>query len=178
MPRPTPHRTVGDSAWDSGRLKWCIHGDLRTTPGKKDWNMRAFVTVSTGGVPRVLRAGAAVVQEPVALAVYRTGAMYRTRVRAHASGRPGPRVITGDYRRSISQTNTKQGSVAVALVHTNRPQAARLEYGFVGRDVLGRYYNQPPYPHWAPAAKGMQESLEAQIRIALNGSLGRVWRTP
>jgi len=109
-------------------------------------------------------------------AVYRTGALYRTRVRAGASGRPGPRVKTGNYRRSISQINTHSGDRAVALVQSNAPQARRLEYGFVGRDALGRIYNQDPLPHWGPAMVGIPEELERQVKAAVNGSLGRAWR--
>lgn len=74
--------------------------------------------------------------------------LLETRVKAHASGRPGPRVITGDYRRSWHTTTLGPGTY---MVGTNKPQARRLEYGFVGPDRLGRVYNQPPFPHLAPA---------------------------
>lgn len=72
----------------------------------------------------------------------------QTRVRANASGRPGPNIVTGDYRRSISVV--KEGPTS-ALVGTNRPQGRRLEFGFYGVDAIGRTYNQPPYPHFQPA---------------------------
>lgn len=75
------------------------------------------------------------------------GQLYQTRVKANASGRPGPRVITGDYRRSI--TLEMEGTSAV--IYSDAPQAARLEMGFAGPDALGRVYNQPPFPHWEPA---------------------------
>lgn len=73
--------------------------------------------------------------------------LLETRIKAHASGRPGPRAPTGDYRRSWTTTHHGMAST----VHTNRPQARRLEFGFVGPDRLGRVYNQPPYPHVGPA---------------------------
>lgn len=102
--------------------------------------------------------------------VFLAGAMLRTRVRANASGRPGPRVQTGDYRRSISQTNRKVASVAEAHVFTNSPQALRLEYGFTGVDAIGRSYAQPPYPHWRPATEGigkfMADEARSQVRAA------------
>lgn len=72
------------------------------------------------------------------------------KVKGRASGRPGPRTVTGDYRRSWS---TKQVGVlggTAYLVGTNKAQARRLEYGFNGTDSIGRHYNQPPYPHLRP----------------------------
>jgi Bacteriophage HK97-gp10, putative tail-component len=56
-------------------------------------------------------------------------------------------VRTGDYRRSWST----QVNGMTARVGTNKPQARRLEYGFVGADSLGRHYNQAPRPHVRPA---------------------------
>jgi|SRR5690606_3799661 len=140
--------------------------------------MRASILIDNAQVPARFRTLAGAIKPDVALAVYRTGAMYRTRVRAAASGRPGPRVQTGDYRRAISQTNTTDNGVPVALVHTNKPQAARLEYGFVGIDAAGRRYNQPPYPHWAPAAEGLHETLENEIQKTVDIALSKVWRAP
>lgn len=81
------------------------------------------------------------------------GALYQTRVRARASGRPGPRAVTGDYRRSITLELRSGGAFqgTTAEVYSNRPQARRLEYGFMNMtDSLGRTYRQPPFPHWEP----------------------------
>lgn len=73
--------------------------------------------------------------------------LLQTRIQANASGRPGPRAPTGDYRRSWSTTHYGD----VSIVGTNKPQARRLEFGFVGPDRIGRVYNQPPFPHVGPA---------------------------
>src|SRR5688572_18607389 len=75
-----------------------------------------------------------------------------TKVKQNASGRPGPRTITGDYRRSITGVTERSGTAIVGIVGTNRPQGHRLEQGFVGVDSLGRHYHQPPFPHFQPAA--------------------------
>jgi hypothetical protein len=57
-------------------------------------------------------------------------------------------VQTGGYRSRL--TATVQGySLAVT---SPDPFAARLEYGFIGTDSLGRHYAQPPHPHFRPAA--------------------------
>lgn len=79
------------------------------------------------------------------------GRMAAARVRAKASGRPGPNVITGAYRRSWHSRFYRAGGAAVSAVSSDAPQKNRLEYGFVGVDVLGREYHQPPFPHIGPA---------------------------
>lgn len=77
-----------------------------------------------------------------------------TQVKANASGRPGPRVITGNYRGSwnlrIERAGPTEGRVVIG---SNAPQGPRLEYGFFGADVLGRHYQQPPFPHVRPMAQ-------------------------
>ena len=85
-----------------------------------------------------------------------------SRVKRNASGRPGPRVITGDYRRSITTQPIPDGF----SVGTNKPQARRLEFGFHGMDSQGSRYMQPPFPHFGPAASATEpELLEAVERI-------------
>lgn len=78
--------------------------------------------------------------------------LLETQIKANASlpagGPPGPRAITGDYRASWNARKTGRDERTVG---SDRPQARRLEYGFVGPDALGRVYNQPPYPHVRPA---------------------------
>jgi hypothetical protein len=53
--------------------------------------------------------------------------------------------------------------VPLSVVRSNSPQGWRLEAGFVGRDVLGRFYNQPPYPHWSPALDYVEPRLVAAL---------------
>lgn len=65
----------------------------------------------------------------------------------HASGRPGPNVVTGQYIAAM----TLQVGRRKVTVYNNSPQARRLEYGFYGTDSLGRVYHQPPFPHMRPA---------------------------
>lgn len=86
------------------------------------------------------------------------GQQLLTAVRGRASGRPGPRAQTGDYRRSITLSITSTAGSVSAQVGTNSPQGRRLEYGFApgispqgGVDVLGRNFHQPPLAHFGPA---------------------------
>jgi hypothetical protein len=90
-----------------------------------------------------------------------------TRIKASASGRPGPNAPTGDYRRSWNTQLTMNGDQVVADVGTNKPQGRRLEFGFVGTDSLGRFYNQPPFPHVElnipPVMDSLTKSIEAEV---------------
>lgn len=90
---------------------------------------------------------------PRALAIHRHyGALLLVRVQRNASGRPGPNVITGEYRDSWQVETTWRASGEVRTrVFTEHPAARRLEFGFVGADVAGRIYDQPPFPHAMPA---------------------------
>lgn len=83
------------------------------------------------------------------------GMLLQAAVKRRASlprgGPPGPRIITGNYNRSIGLQLGMAAGGAVARVGSNAPQARRLEEGFNDTDSLGRTYEQPPYPHYGPA---------------------------
>jgi hypothetical protein len=53
------------------------------------------------------------------------------------------------------------------LVYNPRPQARRLELGFVGADSLGRVYDQRGRPHLGPAMEnpGIQRLRDGMARI-------------
>ena len=87
------------------------------------------------------------VQPMINKRVIHGGRILETRIKASASGRPGPNAPTGDYRRSWNTETVYLGEVVQVDVGTNKPQGRRLEFGFHGTDSLGRHYNQPPYPH-------------------------------
>lgn len=135
-----------------------------------------------GGAPLVLTAR-------VRGTTARHGRLLQTRVRANASGRSGvtytptdgggaageigPRVQTGDYRRSIGLQTGESGGDPFAEVGSSAPQARRLEYGAHGRDSLGRHMNNPPLPHFRPAldtiapeyAAALEQDYDAVDRI-------------
>lgn len=92
-------------------------------------------------------------------------------VRGKASGRPGPRVITGAYRRSINGQVQRTPGGARGVIGTNAPQAARLEYGFSGADRLGRVYRQPPYPHFQPALPEIEKFAVEQIGLEIGKAI-------
>jgi hypothetical protein len=101
------------------------------------------------------------VRTPVVLRHH--GQLYQTEVRAGASGRPGPRAVTGDYRRSITLEMGLVGGFPAAIIGTIHPAARRLEWGYVGTDSLGRHVNAPPYPHWDPPLAARIEALTVDM---------------
>lgn len=105
---------------------------------------------------------------PSAISVVRHYAMLlETQIKANASGRPGPNAPTGDYRRSWTTEVHASSDTVTAIVGTDKPQARRLEYGYVGPDSLGRVYAQPPYAHVGPAVETIRPMfVEALGRVA------------
>lgn len=112
-----------------------------------------------------LREVARTTPQAVEAALNRVAALLETYAKANASGRPGPRVVTGNYRRSIRADRrvSRSGRRLSIRVGSDAPQAHRLEYGFYGRDVLGRSYNQPPFPHFGPAAARVEGYFRAEM---------------
>ncbi len=125
---------------------------------------------SNGAQIAALLDGRAAAALPSAVAVVRHHAMLlETAIKANASGRPGPEAPTGDYRRSW--TNEVQATAAgvEAIIGTNKPQARRLEFGFVGPDILGRIFHQPPYPHVGPALERIAPLFVAALGQVADG---------
>ncbi|GAA2136716.1 hypothetical protein GCM10009760_16400 [Kitasatospora kazusensis] len=108
---------------------------------------------------------------PAAVAAVRHHAMLlETAVKANASGRPGPNAPTGDYRRSWTHEVQVGADGVEAVVGTNKPQSRRLEFGFVGPDILGRIFHQPPYPHVGPAVERITPLFVAALGAVAEGS--------
>ncbi|MGA5637733.1 hypothetical protein ACPCTN_03130 [Streptomyces cinereoruber] len=114
-----------------------------------------------------LNARAAAALPAVSAVVQHYAMLLETRIKAHASGRPGPNAPTGDYRRSWTHEFSATGLMAEAVVGTAKPQARRLEYGYVGPDSLGRIFNQPPYPHMGPAVEEVRPAFLAAVGAAV-----------
>lgn len=92
------------------------------------------------------------------------------KIKGRASGRPGPRTVTGDYRRSFTTEPFSMFGGSGWVVGTNKAQARRLEFGFSGTDSLGRNYNQPPYPHVRPAAAEIEQQYAPDmLRVMTKG---------
>ncbi|MFF3516116.1 HK97 gp10 family phage protein [Streptomyces sp. NPDC002573] len=110
---------------------------------------------------------------PATVSVVRHYAMLlETQIKANASGRPGPNVITGDYRRSWTHEVFVTGDSVTGVVGTNKPQARRLEFGYIGPDSLGRIFAQPPFPHVGPAVETIRPLFTAALGQVADGGPG------
>ncbi|GAA3591496.1 HK97 gp10 family phage protein [Streptomyces osmaniensis] len=90
------------------------------------------------------------------------------RIKANASGRPGPNVITGRYRASWRAETRGIPYGAQCTLGTDAPQGRRLEFGFFNMtDSLGRLYFQPPFPHVQPAIGLIETTLHQQMRAVV-----------
>ncbi|MFJ7023259.1 hypothetical protein ACIQUW_33350 [Streptomyces sp. NPDC101117] len=100
--------------------------------------------------------------------------LLRAMIRFNASGRPGPNIITGDYFDSWEPARPfPVPDGGGAELGTDRPQARRLEFGFMNRfDSLGRFYRQPPFPHVEPAVTELSADYEQAFREALDRIFG------
>ena len=79
--------------------------------------------------------------------------------------------VTGTLRRSI--THKIEGDDALVGPFSAVPYAARIEFGFVGADSLGRVYNQAAQPYLRPALQAKQ----ADIRKAFISSVNDIIRS-
>lgn len=127
-----------------------------TPAGAGAYTNAAQVSADLAG--RGLRSGAR------AVAVVRMhGMLLETRIKANASGRPGPNVITGDYRGSWNTQVRITPFGAVSTSGTNSPQGPRLEYGWVGTDRAGRTSFQAPLAHVGPAVQATDGPFQAAV---------------
>lgn len=101
------------------------------------------------------------------------GQIMQFNVRTHASGYPGPEVITGEYRRSISLDFQASGPTASSTVYTPLPQGYRLEFGYTGVDSLGRVTQSAPFPHFIPALNMSVPVWEEALASAMHRAIYR-----
>lgn len=99
------------------------------------------------------------------------GLLLEANIKARASGRPGPRARTGDYRRSWNTRNVGTILKPRVSVGTNKPQGPRLEFGFTGVDALGRRYDQPPYAHAGPATDESEAAVLLVVTRAIRSAV-------
>ena len=118
-----------------------------------DRKLRRLVAVSSPAQKRVaLQAGI----QPI---------LNRVR-QAKAAGGYTP-VLTGTLRRSYFGRIVEVAGGVVAIIGTNLEYAARVEFGFVGADSLGRIFNQSAQPHLRPSFDEKVDEAVAEIADVL-----------
>lgn len=100
-------------------------------------------------------------EEAVRYALYQVGVEVEGGAKENASGRPGPNVITGNLRRSITTSKPEKGFGTLYTVDVS----ATMVYARAVELGHPRWKPGVKYPYLGPAAK----KLEA------NGTLGRVF---
>lgn len=94
-------------------------------------------------------------------------------IRANATGRPGPNVITGRYRSSWQVVGRGIPYGAQCTIGTKLPYGRRLEFGFYDMtDSIGRHYYQPPFPHVGVAIPRIEAILREELQDAAREVLG------
>lgn len=133
--------------------------------------MNVTVDTNAGQVAVDFRNAAANTDEALGVIAIRNGQDLQTAIKQRASlprgGPPGPRLITGNYVRSINRRTTRLAGSIEVEVGTNAPQARRLEMGFFGTDSLGRHYAQPAYAHFGPALDEIAPRFMADVEAAV-----------
>lgn len=124
-----------------------------------------IVVVGARETAASFRAGMAEIAASLRWAMSDYGKTLQEGVRAHASGRPGPNVISGAYRSSIGYVLSGSGPVVSVEVGSDQPYGRRLEFGFHGTDSIGRLYDQGPFPHFDPALDESADSLGLALTL-------------
>jgi len=78
----------------------------------------------------------------------------------------------GGILRSSITTDFKDIHVLIAKVGSNKEYARRIEFGFIGKDVLGRYYNQAAQPYLYPAFFAYENEIVKAIGRVLRKDIG------
>src|SRR5687767_12216641 len=108
--------------------------------------MAAFAQIAVHGADKIAKEWnrAAAIADAEAWRITSTYTrLTTTSAKSHASGRPGLRTITGDFRRRITGNVERTAGSVVGVIGTTHPAGRRHELGFHGVDSLGRHYDQP-----------------------------------
>lgn len=74
----------------------------------------------------------------------------------------------GDLARSIhTETVESSNTYAESATGTDKEYAARIEFGFMQADSLGRHYNQPAQPYMRPAHDTKSSEAVKETKAAL-----------
>jgi len=99
--------------------------------------------------------------------------LLRALIMERASGRPGPNVITDQYRTSWKREPFGVPDGGGAEVGTRKPQGRRLENGFYDMtDSIGRHYFQRPFPHVGPSVNELEDGYVDAFKAACDRIFG------
>ncbi|MEW2267805.1 HK97 gp10 family phage protein [Streptomyces sp. NPDC047868] len=105
--------------------------------------------------------------------VQQQGRLLKALIMERASGRPGPNVISGDYRSSWKPEPFAVPDGGGVDIGTTEPQGRRLEFGFYDMtDSLGRHFFQVPRPHVEPSVNELSPEYADAFRAACDRIFG------
>lgn len=105
--------------------------------------------------------------------VQQQGRLLRALIMERASGRPGPNVITGDYRGSWKPEPFGVADGGGVEIGTTEPQGRRLEYGYYDMtDSIGRHFFQRPLPHVGPSVNELEADWPDPFKQACDRIFG------
>lgn len=113
------------------------------------------------------------IQENLDRDAVRLGAATLAQLKLHASGRPGPRRITGDYTRQMNMQAEHGAEGVKVTIGGTGVQGPRLEFGFTGTDSRGRRYNQRAFPHYGPTYEWLVSQLDGSVPNAIGMGIGQ-----
>ena len=136
-----------------------------------EWDDSFKDRVRQAAFQAVVKGGEAVRSEAVRLIedTEKSGIVYRRRGVEHQASAPGepPASDTGHLVNSIeSNPNADDISTTVAA---KTVYAARMEFGFVGTDSIGRKYDQAPRPFLRPALANVKDQLVGLVVGSVRG---------
>jgi hypothetical protein len=71
----------------------------------------------------------------------------------------------------IEAPNAIRPGMLSAVVGTNVQYAKRIEFGFIGVDSMGRYYNQAPRPYLFPALEQERKPFFQRLRRSVDRAM-------
>lgn len=111
------------------------------------------------------------------LAAYKTGTLRRSiHVGGHTALTPdfaaGPAEGGAEFH-DVGGARSSRDSAEVQ-VGTDVPYARRIEYGFMGKDKLGRRYHQTPRPYLRPAFDELRDDATREVGEAVKDQLRKI----
>lgn len=162
-------RDLGTAAFrrDLARVSGAVAGEALATA------VVAGALIVQGAAKRNLRTNAsadnAAARRDGRRGTWRTGNLARS---IHVGGHAAMSELGASSGGDIGEAETSETRASVA-VGTDVQYAARIEFGFAGRDRLGRTYSQSPQPFLRPAVDENEDAVMTEIRDVLADQIER-----
>ena len=110
----------------------------------------AYAVIGVTAAIRRLRKLGPAAERAASAAMSTTAREGAAHVKANVYGAPGPSRDSGQLQEDVRGVVHPRAGGAVAEIGADTAYGPRLEFGFYGTDILGRDYNQDPFPWLGP----------------------------